>query len=425
MNKIIIGLIVLSSFIFISCKKTTFDYQPYQPSIDQIDSLYFSPGDVMMIADGKATLKFIAEAYRKIKLNSGKDSMVFVDYRLFPAGSLKVFETVSNKEITGMSYSSSTRFTDTLRFYAQLGNLKSAVKKVFLRPVPTLPSKVYVDVIFHVWELNPTNIAYDPSSFQSTTYDQIKEGLKIMNMVVNNQIGTNPNGASANVEFRLAAKNPAGADLVQPGLNRVIYSDEVKANPLAPSIALADFIQHINKNTALYIWNPDAYLNVEVIPSGSNNSLGNLFPPKQLPPGPGQTAILGIPATATGPGDYIKDFANATVFLPNTLFYPGLERKIEIFSFIGNFYGLYATSSYTTARTHSDYCFDTQEYNNNDVRNGFLSPIKITLANEKFITDYAMDDTRYPSGRSAITLDQVTRMRAVMARCPGRMNSKP
>jgi hypothetical protein len=199
----------------------------------------------------------------------------------------------------------------------------------------------------------------------------------------------------------------------------------VKTNPASTSITVFDFPQFINKNVALYIWNPDNYLNIHVLPSGSNNSMGTVFPAKQLPPGPGQTAIPGIPATATSAADYVKDYANTTVGMPNTLFKPGPERRIEIFSFVGNFYGLYPTSSYTTARTHSDFCFDTQEFNNNDPRNGFLSPIKITLTNDKFISDYAMDDTRYPTSHNSITLDQVTRMRAVMARCPGRMNAKP
>ncbi len=116
--------------------------------------------------------------------------------------------------------------------------------------------------------------------------------------------------------------------------------------------------------------------NIEVFPSGSNNGFGNLQPPKQLAPGVGETLITGIAGIAANKADYIKDFVNTTVFLPVTLFSPGLERKIEIFSFIGNFYGLYATSSYNTTRTHSDYCFDTQEYDNNDVRNGSCRQLK-------------------------------------------------
>jgi hypothetical protein len=245
-----------------------------------------------------------------------------------------------------------------------------------------------------------------------------------MNDVVNNKIGNSANGAMANVEFRLATKNQAGQALAIPGYNKIIYSDEVKTNPLTATISPFDFSQYITKNAATYIWAPENYLNVHVIPSGSNNSLGNLWPPKQLPAGPGEILIPGIPATATGPSDYIKDFVNVAVFMPNTLFNPGYERRIEILSFIGNFYGLYPTSSYSTARTFSDWCEDTPEYNPQDTRNNFFFATKTGLNGDKFVIENAMDDTRYPSSRNSLTLDQVKRMRAVMARCPGRMNTK-
>lgn len=426
MNKLIIAGIIVTASVLAGCKKETFDYQLYQPKVTEIDSVYFSAGDVSLIADGKASLKFIVETYRKIKGTNGADSMAFVDYELLPAGSLKVFDAVSGKEV-GMTYATTSTAINPLKFYAQVGNIKSAVKNVTVRPNPTLPPKVYVDVIFHVFELNPTHPAYDLSSYQELRYDSIAKALALMNEIVNNQVGSDPNGASANVEFRLATKDPNGVPLAQPGYDKYVYGDEIKGNPLASTFIGTDFIQFVNKNVAKFIWNPDAYLNVEVLPYGSGNSFGNLATPaKQLAPGPGETPILGVSTVyATSKADYIKDFVNATAFVPATLFVPGPERKMAIFSFIGNFYGLNATSAYTTARLHSDYCLDTQEFDNNDKRNNFLSAIKVSINGEKFISDYAMDDTRYPSSRTSITLDQVTRMRAVMARCPGRINSHP
>lgn len=423
MKKILFSIGFMAILISYSCvKEDTFEYNLYKPALSDVDSIYFSPGDVSLIADGQAQLKFIVETYRKLKLASGKDTLVFFDYRLLPQGSLKINEEVTGKEV-GMTYSTTTIPKDTLKFFASIGTKRTASSSILLRPKPVLPPKVYVDIIFHVWELNPTNVQYEQANFQSLGYQQILDGLNAMNELVNNKIGTNPNGASANIEFRLAAKNPAGQTLPQAGLNRIIYSNEVKTNPLSATIAAFDFPQFIDKSPATYIWDPEKYLNVHVIPSGSGNSLGNVFPAKQLPPGPGETLIPGITGIATGPTDYIRNFVNSTVFLPNTLFFPGYERRIDIFSFIGNFYGLYATSAYTTLRTHSDFCLDTQEFNNNDPRNNFISPIKVSLRGIKFISEYAMDDTRYPSARSSLTLDQVRRMRAVMAKCPGRMNS--
>ncbi len=426
MNKLIISIGFFSLMLLHACsKKEAFQYNLYKPTLADVDSVYFSPGDVSLIADGQAQLKFIVETYRRMKRDNASDTMEFFDYRLLPEGSLKVMEAVSGTQV-GINYSTTTIPQDTVKFYAKIGDKQSQVYSVFLRPKPTLPSKVYVDVIFHVWELNPANVAYDPSSYQAIKYQQILDGINRMNQVVNNQLGTNANGASANFEFRLATKNASGQILTSPGYDLLTYSDEVKTNPLATGFSAGDFVQYINKNVNKYIWDPAKYLNINVLPVGANFSAGNLYPPKQLPPAPGQTLIPGITGVATGPADYVKDFANVTAFVPNTVFFPGYERNIELFYHVAAFYGLYSTSVYVPSRTSSDWCLDTQEFNNNDAtKNNFISAFKISLKGIKFSSEYAMDDIRYPSLRNSITLDQVTRLRAVMARCPGRMNSYP
>lgn len=407
------------------CKRETFPFNMYKPNTADIDSIYFSAGDIMTIADGKASLEFILESYRKVQHSNGTVTRELLDHRTLPEGSVKVFEEVTNKEISGMKYSTSTMAADTLRFFAQIGQVKSSVKKVALRPKPVLPPKVYVDVIFHVWELNPAHRQYDVASFQSTKYEDIQKALKVMNEVVNNKIGTASNGASANIEFRLAARNALGQTLEQPGYEKIIYSDEVKENPASTGIGYFDFSTYITKNYTKFIWDPTQYLNIHVIAAGSNNLLGTVTPAKQLPAAPGETLIPGVPGIASSPDDYLKNSGHTSVIMPNTLFHPGYERRIEIFGFVGTFYGLYATSTYAPSRFHSDYCADTREYNPQDSRNNFFFATKVGLNGDKFVINNAMDDTRYPSLRNSLTLDQITRMRAVMARCPGRMNSKP
>lgn len=420
--KLTIAIFVTLSFT--KCKQDTFDYQMYEPSIDDVDSVYFSPGDVMLIADGKASLKFIVEAFKRFERQNGEVTREFMDFRELPEGSLKIVEEVTGQEIDELTFSIDHRPEDTLRFYAQVGSVKSAVRKVALRPAPTLPEKVYVDVIFHTWELNPSNSNFDITSYQPTSYSDIVEGLAIMNDVVNNRIGTAANGASVNVEFRLAKFNPQGQELEQPGYNLIVYGDEVKTNPMAATVSLADFRTYISNNPSQYIWDAKKYLNIHVLPSGSNYTLSNLYPPKQLAPKDGEELIPGVPEIALDVDDYVNDFVNVCIFMPHTLFKPGYERRIEIFGPVGAFYGLYPTTSYSTARYHSDYCGDTQEYNPQDPRNDFFFATKVNIQGDKFVIENAMDDTRYPSMRNSITLDQVERMRAVLARCPGRMNSQ-
>lgn len=422
MNKIIAGLALLFALLHTGCKKDGFAYKMYQPVIEDVDSIYLSATDKMMIADGQATLNFIVEAYRTVRLSSGKDSLEFIDYKQLPPGSLKIIEERSGEEV-GLQYSTTTIPFDTVKFYAEIGGTRSAVKPVALRAKPALPEKVYVDVVFHVWELNTTHPTYDVSSYQPVQHAQLEETITYLNNVVNNKVGTSPNGASANIEFRLATLNQAGQTMPLPGMNRIVYSDNVKANPLAVTFSVNDFINYINANTATMIWDPKRFLNIQVIPSGANNSMGTGYPAKQLPPQPGETAILGIAGTAADEDDFVYNYANTCVGLPRTVLFPGYERKIEAFRFIGSFYGLY-TPLYSAARLYSDYCYDTRKFNGQDPRNSYSFATKVSIDNEKYITDNAMDDIRYPTLLTSVTADQVTRMRAVMARCPGRMNSK-
>lgn len=422
MNKIIPVIILLVACIFPGCKKAGFDYQMYTPVLEDVDSIYLSATDKMMVADGQATLNFIVEAYRRVPLSKGKDSMMFVDYRELPEGSLKIIEERSGTEV-GMKYSTSTIPFDTVRFHAEIGSVRSDTKPVALRPKPALPAKLYVDVIFHVWELNTTHPTYDVSSYQPVPYEKIQEAIVYLNNIVNNKLSHSPNGASANIEFRLAKTNAAGQTLAQPGMNRLVYSDNVKINPLAPSFSVNDFIQYINANKTTLIWDPKSFLNVQVLPFGLNYSLGNAYPAKQLPPQQGQEPILGVAGTAADENDFVFDYANACAAFPRTAFFPGIERKIEAFRFIGAFYGLY-TPSYSSLRLYSDYCYDTRKFNGTDPRNSYSFATKVSLENEKYVADNAMDDTRYPTLLNSVTVDQVARMRAVITRCPGRMNGK-
>ncbi|TCC94659.1 hypothetical protein EZ444_16805 [Pedobacter hiemivivus] len=417
----ITSAIISTVVCFSGCKQSEFDYKMVEFNAEDVNSIVFSAGTNMLIADGKATLKFIVETYKDVKKSDGSVVKQLFDYRKLPVGTVKIYEETTNKEI-GLTFNTSTAVAGSkLRFYAQVGNIKSPVKEVTIRATPPVLPTLYVDVIFHVWELNPTNVAYDLSSFQPTNYSDIVNGLKIMNDIINNKVGNAPNGAAANIEFRLAAKNVAGQTLQFPGYDRIVYSDEIKVTPTAPTIVLADFVDYINKNTAKFIWNPKTYLNVNIFPYGSSSGAGNLAPAKQLAAGPGEILIPGVTAIATNADDFVTTFQAATVFMPNTVYRPGFERRIEIFNSIGSFYGLFSTY-FAAGRLYSDFCQDTPEY----VGTGsdLTTNIQTAINGEKFFLENAMDDNRYPSAHNSITLDQVNRMRSVMLRCPGRMNSK-
>ena len=432
--------------VFAGCQKEPFEYNLFKPSATGIDSIYLSPGARMLIADGKATLRFIVETYRKypVKTSSGatRDSLVFVDYNELPQGSLKIFDS-SGKEV-GMTYKTTNASPGSISFYAQIGNAKSKTKTVTLRAKPALPPKLTVDVIFHVFEQSTTDKFYDPVTYQPVTKTLLDAAIKDLNDVMNNQIGDSPNGASANIEFRLATVNAAGQKLAVPGLDVYTYNNTIMVNTTATSYSVADFITYINKTPA-FIWNPKKYFNIYVIPSGANNSMGSYGAMYQIVP-TGATALAGMvtpPASAYGtspavtlptfttyPNGVMTDesvvptvYETAGLGIPRTLLFPGMNKRITICSEVGIYYGVKRTQG---TATYNDFCTDTRIYNNNDAaKNSFQTLFKTGLDGEKFLADNAMDDIRYPSLRNSFTLDQVNRIRWIIANSPKRTNGVP
>lgn len=405
----------LLSVVVTACKKEAFNHQLYVPEAGDIDSIYFSAGATSLIADGKATLQFVVETYRTIQVTtpSGtkKDSLVFVDYRNLPQGALKIRQVGGTD--AGMTYSTTSAAPGSVSFYAEAGTVKSQTQMVTLRAPQTLPSKLYVDVVFHVFELNPTDPTYDKLTYQPVTQPLLEEALADANKVFNNQLGNDPNGGSVNIEFRLAAKNPAGATLAKPGYNMITYDKSWRQ--FATFYSPTDFYNKVNA-TASYTWDPKKYLNIYVIPGGANNSLGDNTPKYQIVPS-GGTAIPGIPTIVTDASALPtnKNYETYGVGIPRTLLFPGTDRRIELSAFLGTYYGLKRTG--VSSATTTDYCNDTRKYIST---NQFTSLVKVGIDGIKFLANNAMDDNRYPSLRNSFTLDQANRIRSVMANCPNR-----
>lgn len=403
-----------------SCKKEEFNYEIYQPLVEDVDSLYFSTGSPTLVADGQAKLQFVVEAFRQVQITTEngevKDTMMYVDHTLLPAGSVRLF--VDGQEIDGMEFGTTTATQAEMTFYAQIGNVKSAEKDVQIRQPQALGPKRYVDVVFHVFELNPTDAAYDPLTYQEVSSKQLEEAIAYANQVFQNELGKDPNGGVANIEFRLATKNASGATLAVPGYNRILYNSTWRAGTIyVPS----DFTNRIN-STASYRWAPDRFLNIYILPWGASTSLGDNRAAYQIVP-TDEEPLQGI-AQVVSSVDEVPTTDFYTTYglgVHRTVFFPGTDRKVEIASYLGTYYGLYRTSS-PSGTTVVDYVEDTRKYltGSNQSANTLNNLLKTAIDGEKFLANNAMDDIRYASLRNSFTIDQVERMRLVMERSPVR-----
>ncbi|GAB1473581.1 hypothetical protein MASR2M69_10220 [Bacteroidota bacterium] len=451
MKKIYYIIFVAMIFLLIGCEKELFEYSIYKPSVNEVDSIYFSTGTTSLIADGKAKLSFIVETYRKISIKkadgSSKDTLVFFDYTELPEGSLKILD--GNGTSVGMTYSTTNPNPGNISFYAQIGQKKSKTKTVTLRVAPTPFAKVTVDVIFHIFEQNPNDKWYDPLTYQPVTPSILVETIKDLNAVMNNTLGNNANGASANIEFRLATHNNSGTMLVNPGMNVITYDNTIKVNQSSTVYSVQDFQAYVNKNPAT-IWNPKKYLNVYIIPSGANNFMyayraGYQVVPAGSSPLPGivpgiATAYIGavapavnppLPSATTYPNGVVASESVVPVYwetagciVPRTVLFPGMNKRLSICLHVGMFYGVYPTVS--ASPTFNDFCTDTNKFDFNNPNHSVVNSLKRVGHNgEKFLADNAMDDIRYPSLRNTFTLDQVKRIRWVIANTPHRNNGIP
>jgi len=405
----IIGVLLL----FQSCEKESFPYETYQANAQEIDSVYFSPGSRSLIADGKATLQFVLEAFRKVSIATAngtkKDTMMFVDYQTLPADHVQIF--VDGKAQQSMEFTTKDFAKQELTLYAQIGNVKSKVKTISLRKPPVAATKRVVDVVFHVFELEPTDPSYDPLTYQPIEQRQLEQAIAYANLVFANANGKDPNGANAGIEFRLAKKNVAGANLALPGYNKIMYNSSSRASSF---FSLADFSKKINATNA-YQWNKNKFLNIYLLPLSASNSLGIQRANYQIVP-PGSAPIPGVVNIVNSIADVpTTDFY--TTFglgIHRNIFFPGMDRNIEIASYLGVYYGLYRTT------VVEDYVSDTRKYTfSNNITNSLL---KIGNDGEKFLANNALDDIRYPSLRNSFTLGQVERMRLIMERSPVRSN---
>ncbi|MDR2284379.1 MAG: hypothetical protein LBE37_14265 [Sphingobacterium sp.] len=415
MKKIVYILMVLLSFQ--SCKKDSFDYQVYQPKATDIDSIGFSTGSPTLIADGKASLQFVIEAFRTVRLENksgiAKDTLMFVDYTVLPKEEVKVF--VDGQLVDGTTYSTTDLSKTAVSCYIQIGDTKSVTKVVTIRKPKDVGEKRYVNVIFHVFELSATDDSYDPLTYQAITPKMLQEGIAYANEIFNNKVGMDPNGGNAKIEFRLAKVNAEGATLPVPGYNRIQYDAAWKTSPTATYVP--DNFKTKIEATASYKWDKDKFVNIYVMPMPLNATIGTSRPNYQIVPA-GQLPIEGVNNVATVPTNAFYDTYGLAIH--RTAFFPDLSNRIEIASYFAAYYATYPTHSPGT--TVADFVSDTRKYLSGSTQslNNSKGLMKVSIDGQKFLANNAMDDIKNASLRNSLTQGQVERIRKVMEWSPVR-----
>jgi hypothetical protein len=423
MKKIIIIPIILFALFWSGCEKESFDVKMFNVEDTDIDSVYLSAGARTLIADGHASLKFAVETFRTATFTkeSGEtfDTLVHVDHNLLPTGALKIFD--SNGTEVGMEYSTTDFDAGSKEFYAQVNNVQSDIKTVVLREPQVLPEKRYINVVFHVFELKSSSSHYDQLTYQALDPSLLEEAIMDANNVFNNKLGDNANGASANIEFRLAEKGKYNNVLTIPGYNKYSYDEAIIPEPnyswqsKRTSFYPSDFVDYVNEKS-YRLWKPEEFLNIFVIPVGASTSMSSGRPRFQLVDSLDLNPMEGMGDLVTSIDDVDPyKFSSAGCAVPRTLFFATPGVRINLARRLASFYGLYSTA--ISEYMPTDYCTDT---NLHDSSGQYNDLIKRGVNGDLFYSDNATDDERYISLRNTLTLDQVERVRYALENCPYR-----
>jgi hypothetical protein len=430
---------LFSLLLWSGCEKeNTFVYQSANILLEDIDSIYFSPGHHSLIADGTNQLDMVVEVFRNYKytnkIGQVRDSLVQVSLEFLPEGALEFVHVETGTVSRDFSFKLNDASQGVASLYAQIGNIKSETKEVLLREPPVLPEKRIIKLIFHLFELSPNDPKFNKYTNKEVTYELLQLAVEDLNNVFNNKLSNSANSASANIEFQLATLSPSGSNLKYPGYNLTYYSYDEMANygSLKGILDSYDFVKYINDNSSKYFWDTEEYLNVTILPISPTYSYYDAGPQAQIPP-EGEDPKEGMGKYVSSedrlPVEFrTKPYESYGLSVAKSVFFPGSDRRITIAQEMGKFWGLLSPTA--SIPTFVDYCNDTRKYwlyepipgtTNFDLSKPQASYVlRVGWDGYKFKCNNMMDDVRYASLRNTLTLDQVNRIRYALDYCPRR-----
>ncbi|MEG2340686.1 MAG: hypothetical protein RSB69_08055 [Odoribacter sp.] len=396
-------IIFLFFFLFLSCQKEEFDSQITYLGVDAIKMVRLYPNSPVLMADGKAQLKFKVKAFTEIErtkvVNDEKvtylDTMELIYDRL-PQSQILI-QTADGKKIENFTYTTTEGSGTTKSFVAKIGQVSSTPVEVRLIEKPVLDyGPVTIPVVFHV-----LSTIENRNECNGVTPEFVNKTLMSLNQVFSGTIYAAPSAVDTKVQFVLADKDPNGGVLTTPGINREDKENETTAQ----------MKKYVTDNL---LWDPAKYLNIWVYNASPYNDAskapayvldnGVLIAGLKL-----KTVVDVSEVVFTKPEEIGITISTSSIF--NTNFE----------SVIGTFFGLLPTGCQQESDMTAgdlDFCPDTYTY-----QRMYSSAEKWTFATEKkdriYYDSYNIMDE--DSASSTISYDQAVRIRKVMESCPLRM----
>lgn len=403
MKPIIIALIAL---LFLACQQDEFEAKIQYLGTDAIKYVRLYPNSSVLMADGKAQLKFKVKAFTEIERTKTVDNqqVTYLDtmeliYDRLPLNQISI-STADGQKIENYTYTTNQVGNGAQRFVAKIGNISSEPVEVKVIAKPAAFPRVTIPVVFHILPTVKTKNACD-----GVTNEFVDKLIARLNQVFAGEMYAAPSAIDSGIRFELADKDPQGKLLETPGIRREDRKSETTA----------ELTKYVKENL---MWDPVRYLNIWIYDS-SPYSDPSKAPAYVLNNG---TEIPGLDLDVVEKAEdaaYSTPAAIGITIAASKVFSTNLENTIGIF------FGLLPTAykdwEENLVDGDTDYCPDTYAY-----ESMYFAAEKWTYTEKKWDRIYydsynIMDDA---SAATTISYDQAVRIHKVIENCPLRMMRK-
>ncbi len=416
-----IQLAILILLLLGACSESAYDAWVEPIGVEDVTSVKLSPNSPVLMADGKAELRFDVRASVKVTnkrtieiIENGhpvvKDSVFTTTTTLKPdrlPEDAVTIKTLDGEEIVGGIFRTDKGAGSQIGFTCTINGVSSAPCYVRLIGRPSVNfTPVEVPVIFHLLTQEDKK-----NLFEGITQEYLEGLIAHANDVFAARIVHAPSDVDTKVTFKLAESAPTGIFLKEKGINRVDVSKK----------SSYEISNYINQNL---IWAPDRYLNIYIHPSTYNNTAGS--PAYILDNGSVLPGLDGKMTKVQHASEAVfTDYTKAGIVLRADQifnFVGGGETRLEYY--LGLCFGLAPTaidnysSEWPYVNGDVDYCSDTYT----SYSSSFLN--RSSYSEEEGAVRYTYDAfnimDKY-SKSTTLTYEQALRIRTVLENCPGRI----
>ena len=412
MNKNILKLLVVyfALFCISSCTPDDMEYFDNNMELSTVDSVALVANHTMVLADGNAQLELFPKLFDKDgnQFPDWRVNSEWLEYTSESGEKLSRFFTTDDISRVGESV--------TVRLKIKGTNLESnAVSFDIATPLESIyTSKIVMPVIFHIVQTDKDIDQYGGAYRQ----EQVDMILSKLNNTFAGKLTNNPVGVNTHIQLAAALYDPFGKQLTEPGINRLVVS-EIKADN-----KFEDFLKEQN-----LIWPSDKYMNVwfisdrEIAISDFANDVSEICKPYYILPNT-DNSIEGLDLQEYNNEDLLAREVGVIYKLQEL---DKLTRNFmnnnrpgnnDLAYYIGRYFGLLPTCSFSSSSATTDYCEDTHNYFSDRNAVGRNQSWYKEANGCYFRAENIMDDPR--GLHTSVSRDQTIRIRKVLENCPGR-----